>query len=92
MEKEKLEVEKTRIASLIRQEREKLGMSKYKLAIKSGVHRSLITNLEDHPHLSYKVETLIALTSALNMVIVGKLLPNEQITEDSKACALALHP
>lgn len=84
---------KKEIGKKIREVREKQNLTLYMVGEKIGSHQNIVRNIEAG-ETAYSIDSLIKTCDVLGLKleVVAKLLPNEQITEDSKACALALHP
>lgn len=68
------------IANRVKEIREQLGMSQAELSEKSGVSRTMISQLETSQKVDCKVSTLLAVSNALGYPVGDIFLPGEFTT------------
>ena len=73
MEKEQLKKEKDRLSLIFRNERERQGMTKYKLSQLAGTQITVITRMEESSDYEYSIDTLIKVAEALGLKIIDQV-------------------
>ena len=76
---------KKEIGKKIKEVREAKGLSQYMTGEKAGIQQCIIRNIENGV-TAYSIDSLIKTCDVLGLElqVVAKLLPNDQIAEESK--------